>query len=204
MPRLTQIGSALAGAILLGLSLASPAMAAPRSPKPAEPAPTRPAATTPAPTTAAPTGAAQAGTASATTQAEPSRSAERARGEALAATAQKLVGHRYAWGGASPATGFDCSGLVMYVHSTASLTAGRLLEDQLAVGQRIARDALLPGDIVLFQNTYKAGPSHSGVYVGDGGFVHAVDESRGVAVSDLSDSYWGPRYYAAARPASKP
>ncbi len=61
------------------------------------------------------------------------------------------------------------------------------------------RENLQPGDLVFFQNTYKAGLSHSGVYIGNNQFVHAEDESTGVRVSDLNSSYYGSRWYGARR-----
>jgi len=76
----------------------------------------------------------------------------------------------------------------------------RDLLGQLNAGRRVARDAALPGDVLVFRDTYKPGPSHAGLYLGDGRFIHAVDERHGVAISALSDGYWGPRFYGAGRP----
>ena len=49
------------------------------------------------------------------------------------------------------------------------------------------------------QNTYRRGPSHAGVYLGAGQFVHAVDEAHGVLVNRLDSGYWAAHFYAAAR-----
>jgi cell wall-associated NlpC family hydrolase len=51
----------------------------------------------------------------------------------------------------------------------------------------------------VFANTYRAGLSHVGIYVGDGQFVHAVDEAHGVMVSALGDGYWASRLVGASR-----
>jgi cell wall-associated NlpC family hydrolase len=58
---------------------------------------------------------------------------------------------------------------------------------------------LQPGDTVFFANTYMPGLSHAGIYVGGGRFVHAIDESRGVGLSSLSEGYWSSRYIGASR-----
>ncbi|MCL6636055.1 MAG: C40 family peptidase, partial [Peptococcaceae bacterium] len=58
---------------------------------------------------------------------------------------------------------------------------------------------LQPGDLVFFQNTYQWGLSHAGIYIGNGKFIHAENESTGVTISDMWDGYWGPRFYTARR-----
>jgi len=125
--------------------------------------------------------------------------AGRVNGGAIAALAATYVGYPYAWGGTSPA-GFDCSGLVWYVFQRVGIQLPRDLPGQLASGTPVARDDLQPGDVVFFVNTYQPGLSHSGIYLGGGRFVSAIDEATGVAISSLSSPYWVSRYFAAARP----
>ena len=121
-------------------------------------------------------------------------------GERVAGIGAKFVGYRYVWGGHSP-SGFDCSGFVWYVYQQAGISLPiHDLWGQLASGPRISQDKLFPGDIVFFVNTYQPGLSHNGIYIGGGRFVNAVSEGKGVAVSNLYDSYWGPRYFGASRP----
>ena len=112
--------------------------------------------------------------------------------------ASQFVGARYAWGGASPA-GFDCTGFVMYVYGPFGISLPHTEAGQLNAGQPVGADDLQPGDVVVFANTYRAGLSHTGIYLGNGRFVHAVDESHGVLVSNLWDGYWGPRFVGASR-----
>ncbi|MFN8637302.1 MAG: LysM peptidoglycan-binding domain-containing protein [Chloroflexota bacterium] len=119
-------------------------------------------------------------------------------GSAVVSAAMRFLGSRYVFGGTSPA-GFDCSGFVWYVHKSIGKPVSRGLWGQLNGGPRIALNALQPGDTVFFANTYMPGLSHVGIYIGGGRFIHASDESSGVKISSLSDSYWGPRYIGASR-----
>ena len=119
-------------------------------------------------------------------------------GVQVADLAQQLVGSRYAWGGSSPA-GFDCTGFVMWVFGQFGVTLPHNEAGQLASGDRVGVDDLEPGDVLVFANTYRPGLSHVGIYVGAGQFVHAVDERHGVLVSNLWDTYWGPRLVGATR-----
>ncbi|HLI29030.1 MAG TPA: NlpC/P60 family protein [Chloroflexota bacterium] len=117
----------------------------------------------------------------------------------LVAIAQSLVGSRYTWAGTSPATGFDCSGFVYYVYNTYGYPLERTMAEQFAAGRRVRMDELRPGDIVFFADTYTPGLSHNGIYIGDGKFIHAVDESVGVAITPLNTPYWEQRYVGAVR-----
>jgi cell wall-associated NlpC family hydrolase len=117
----------------------------------------------------------------------------------LVAIAQSLVGARYTWAGTSPATGFDCSGFVYYVYNTYGYPLERTMEAQFSAGRRVRLEELRPGDIVFFADTYAPGLSHNGIYIGDGKFIHAVDESVGVAITPLLSAYWEQRYVGAVR-----
>lgn len=119
-------------------------------------------------------------------------------GAQVADFAEQYVGSRYAWGGASPA-GFDCTGFVMWVYGQFGVALPHNEAGQLSSGNRVATEDLQPGDVLVFANTYRAGLSHVGIYVGDGQFVHAADERHGVLVSNLWDGYWAPRLVGASR-----
>jgi cell wall-associated NlpC family hydrolase len=116
----------------------------------------------------------------------------------VADLAQQYVGSPYRWGGVSPA-GFDCTGFVMWIYSQFGVSLPHNEAGQLASGQRVSADDLEPGDVLVFANTYRAGLSHVGIYVGDGQFVHAVDEAHGVMRTALWGSYWAPRLVGATR-----
>lgn len=122
-------------------------------------------------------------------------------GERAAAFAESVVGRPYVWGGTST-SGFDCSGLVQWVYKQVGRDLPRTVATQIGVGRKIAVADLADGDLVFFENTYRPGLSHVGVYVGEGRFVHAADEARGVIVSKLATTYWKQRFYAATRPLS--
>ena len=113
-------------------------------------------------------------------------------------TALEYLGYPYVWGGASP-RGFDCSGFVVYVFRQKGIYLPRDLWGMLQVGVPVSRDALRPGDLVFFQNTYRPGLSHVGIYMGNGQFVNAKDEASGVTVSSMYSEYWSSRYYGARR-----
>ena len=118
--------------------------------------------------------------------------------------ALQFVGARYVWGGASPKTGFDCSGFTKYVYSQfgVSLPHSSVGQYSTQYGTAISNPSdLLPGDIVFFVNTYRRGISHVGIYVGGGDVVQALTPGRGVGIANLSQSYWASRYYGAIRPA---
>ena len=119
-------------------------------------------------------------------------------GGGIVANAMRYLGSRYVFGGTSPA-GFDCSGFVWYVHKISGIDVSRGLWGQLNGGARVPLGSLQPGDTVFFANTYMAGLSHAGIYVGGGQFIHAVDESQGVAISSLNSGYWASHYVGASR-----
>jgi cell wall-associated NlpC family hydrolase len=113
--------------------------------------------------------------------------------------ALQYQGYRYVWGGASPQQGFDSSGYLYYVFRAAGLPIPRDYWGMLARGKPVTLNQLRPGDLVFFVNTYKAGLSHGGIYIGNGRFIHAVSEKRGVAIDSIWRSYYINRFYAARR-----
>ncbi len=120
-------------------------------------------------------------------------------GESIVATAKKYLGYRYVRGSASPARGFDCSGFVHYVMKQYGINLPRSSDTQFRKGQPVARSALQVGDVVFFQNTYKRGISHVGIYIGGDEFIHASNSRRDVVIDSLNSSYYAPRYAGARR-----
>ncbi|MBM6619345.1 peptidoglycan-binding protein [Bacillus suaedaesalsae] len=107
--------------------------------------------------------------------------------------ATSLIGIPYKWGGTSP-SGFDCSGFLQYVYSQKGYTIPRTVSDIWNFGVNVSKPSI--GDLVFFQ-TYKRGPSHAGIYLGDGKFIHSG--SKGVTVSSMNTSYWQERYLGSKR-----
>lgn len=112
----------------------------------------------------------------------------------LTRSALRFLGTPYVFGGTS-AGGFDCSGYVQHVFGTIGIRLPRTADAQFYAGSRV-RGGVTKGDLVFFQ-TYERGPSHVGIYLGNGSFVHS--SSHGVMVSRLHDSYWASRYIGAKR-----
>jgi peptidoglycan DL-endopeptidase LytF len=132
------------------------------------------------------------------TGADPTATAP-APGDTIAGFALQFVGYPYVWAGNTPA-GFDCSGFTQYViASTIGIDIGHDTAGQTAYGAFIDWGAWQPGDLVYFANTYGAGISHAGIYIGDGQFIHAENPATGVTVSSLYSDYYAGHYHAAYR-----
>lgn len=120
-------------------------------------------------------------------------------GQAIADFALGYVGYPYVWAGNTPA-GFDCSGFTQYViMNTVGIDIGHGVPGQTGYGTWVDWDAWQPGDLVFFANTADAGISHVGIYIGDGQFVHAENESTGVTISSIYSDYYSGHYYGATR-----
>ena len=122
-----------------------------------------------------------------------------ATGSQIANFALGYQGYPYVWATAGPAS-FDCSGFTYWViRNVLGIDIGRGLFTQVAAGTPVSQGNLQPGDLVFFQNTYTWGLSHAGIYIGNGQFIHAENESTGVKISDLNSSYYASRWYGAVR-----
>ena len=112
----------------------------------------------------------------------------------LTRNAMRFIGTPYVFGGTSP-SGFDCSGYTQHIFAMLGIHLPRTADAQYYSGNRI-RGQMSVGDLVFFQ-TYAPGPSHVGIYLGGGRFIHS--SSHGVMISRLADSYWSARYLGAKR-----
>jgi murein DD-endopeptidase len=118
--------------------------------------------------------------------------------ERAAREAAQLVGKPYRYGGSSPSTGFDCSGLVQYSYAQAGRKLPRSTDDQRVASQRIRVSELRRGDLVFFDQEGKKN-SHVGIYVGDGEFVHAPSSGKRVRRDRLDAPYWSKHISEARR-----
>lgn len=113
--------------------------------------------------------------------------------------AEKYAGTPYVWGGESR-SGFDCSGMIIRVMRDLGYRAlPHSAAEQFNYGKPIAQPLLKPGDLVFFANTYKAGISHVGIYLGKRRFIHAAGTGKGTIVSSLDQPKFQEKYAGARR-----
>ena len=113
--------------------------------------------------------------------------------------AREQLGISYVYGGASPGTGFDCSGLVYYCFTQNGFSMNRTASGQYRQGAGVEKADLEPGDLVFFASSGGWYIGHVGIYLGDGEFIHASSGGRRIMINKLSDSYWNKYYYGARR-----
>ncbi len=123
--------------------------------------------------------------------------AARSAHELAASIAAQQIGVRYRYGGTTPNSGFDCSGLVHYSFTQAGLSVPRTSHDQFRMSRKIALDQAEPGDIVFFQDQEKL--SHVGIYLGDRRFVHAPSSGKAVAIAQIDSPYYQEHLVAVGR-----
>ncbi|MGQ0802171.1 MAG: C40 family peptidase [Pseudomarimonas sp.] len=111
-----------------------------------------------------------------------------------------LVGTQYRYGGNTPDSGFDCSGLIGYVfRESAGMVLPRSTSDMANMrGMKVATNALRVGDLVLFGHHGRV--DHVGIYVGEERFVHAPSTGGTVRLDSLASGYWKPLLIGGRRP----
>jgi cell wall-associated NlpC family hydrolase len=112
-------------------------------------------------------------------------------------TAKQYIGVPYRWGGESPRTGFDCSGLTMVVYQLNGLDLPRSSRQQWKAGRPVKRSRLERGDLVFFATSGGSRVSHVGIYTGNDKFLHAPRRGRNIEVSSLTNTYYQKRYLGA-------
>jgi len=120
--------------------------------------------------------------------------------DAIIETARGYLGVPHCMGGTT-AKCMDCSGFVFRVFATNGIILPHGSEEQARYGKIVTeKDLLMPGDLVFFIRTYSTSRviTHTGIYLGDGSFIHA-SSSQGVTVTSLNDPYWSGRYIFGTR-----
>ena len=119
--------------------------------------------------------------------------------QAIMNEALKYNGWEYVFGGSSPTTSFDCSGLTQWCFGKAGISLPRTAQAQYDATQHIPIAQAKPGDLVFFHSTYNAGSyvTHVGIYVSPTQMYHAG--SSGIGYTDLTSSYWQQHLIGAGR-----
>jgi cell wall-associated NlpC family hydrolase len=122
--------------------------------------------------------------------------------QSLAVYALGLVGTPYKWGGNTPESGFDCSGLIAYIYQNQTgIKSPRTVADLYKWGQEVPRSQVRTGDILVFGSPLK--PTHAGIYVGEERFVHAPSTGGTVKLSRLDTAYWRGKELSIRRPQAR-
>ncbi len=119
------------------------------------------------------------------------------KGERAARIALEAVGTPYRWGGESPSSGFDCSGLVRWAYGRVGVDLPHNSYALYSVGRRVPRSDIEVGDVLFFE-----GLGHVGLYLGEGRMVHAPQTGRDVEVVRLATTSYGSRLIGARRMAA--
>ncbi len=119
--------------------------------------------------------------------------------QGVAMAARSQIGVRYKYGAMNPGSSFDCSGLVCWAHRAHGIKIPRTTTEQLKVGRAVPPNQMRPGDIVLFRISRKGG-YHSGIYAGNGNFIHSPSSGKTVREESMGGPYWSPRFIGSRRP----
>lgn len=108
------------------------------------------------------------------------------------------VGKPYVWGTEGPST-YDCSGLMLWAYQKAGVSIARTSQQQFATQKHVS-GGLKPGDLVYFNTMSGPGPTHVGMYIGNGKFMQAANSHEPLKISSMNDSYYKSTYAGATRP----
>ena len=110
--------------------------------------------------------------------------------------ARSAIGTPYVSGGSS-LSGFDCSGFVRWTYNHVGISLPRTAREQSRVGQPVPEDAMVAGDIVTFRHPRRG--YHTGIYIGDGKFIHSPRKRKNVQIASLDDPYFSSTFVGARR-----
>jgi cell wall-associated NlpC family hydrolase len=116
--------------------------------------------------------------------------------KSLVSTAESYLGIPYLWGGTSPETGFDCSGLTQAVYRLNGLSIPRSSKDQFAKGSSVSKNQLRGGDLLFF-GTKKSNVTHVAIYIGNGIFIHSPKSGQVIRKENLNTKAWSRQFIGA-------
>ena len=115
-------------------------------------------------------------------------------------SAYSQVGARYRLGGNDPGKGFDCSGFVQWAYAQQGISVPRVTADQARTGRLVApREGLRPADILVFKNRQGPRGLHTGLYAGNGQFIHSPSAGQRIRTESLEAAYWKETLIGARR-----
>jgi cell wall-associated NlpC family hydrolase len=120
------------------------------------------------------------------------------RAVAALAEARRYIGTPYHWGGASPSTGFDCSGLVQWAYAKVGIHIPRVTDQQILAGTPVDRKSLMPGDLVFFRDS-TGYVHHVGMSLGGDKFVNAPHTGADVRINSLKEPYFAQQFTGGRR-----
>ncbi len=114
--------------------------------------------------------------------------------ESIISLAKSKIGNRYQPSGSGP-DHFDCSGFIYWLHKTNGIDIPRVSRNQAEIGKHLKKDELQRGDLVFFDTANRGHVNHSGLYLGDGKFIHSSSgKAYGVTISDLNRGFYKNRF----------
>jgi hypothetical protein len=111
----------------------------------------------------------------------------------------QYLGRPYKWGGSTPETDFDCSGLLQWGFRQFGISIPRVTYDQIGQGSSVAMKDLQVGDAVFFDTSSQSGPDHVGIYIGNGKMLHAPKTGDVVKITDITGDYYSSRFMGGRR-----
>lgn len=116
----------------------------------------------------------------------------------IASSAHNYIGRPYSYGSSGP-NAFDCSGFTSYLYKQYGYSLPRTSASQGNYGTYVAKQNLVPGDLVFFSNRSDRKINHVGIYTGNNNFIHASTSTRGVVMDNLTSNYYTKNYVTARR-----
>lgn len=122
-----------------------------------------------------------------------------AKAQHVVTTAHKAMGTKYRSGGDAPHKGFDCSGLIWWAYHKNGIAVPRITRDQAIAGISVPQHKARHGDIVVFRTRQGPQGLHTGMYAGDGNFIHSPRKGERVRMESLEIPYWRDKLVAVRR-----